>query len=242
LDLGQPPAEPAPAEATAAAPADGLPSPTGSGGATLGITVVPLTEEARTVYRVSAARRGAVIASIRPGSPADRSGLPIGGVIVSVDGRRIDSADDLVASIRAARPGQEVELTYYEGDRLSRKTVRLAPAAGIAPAAPPREGPLGYGTGPGTGSDRPLLSRVERTLDSLAGGARGLSTVYNPADMAALQARMQELAQQMQSLDERLKSIESKLGTAAAPATPAPSLPPSPTPGLGGLAPAGTNP
>jgi len=197
---------------------------------------VPLTEEARTAYRVTT-RRGALITSVRPGSPADRAGLPIGGVVVSIDTRRIDSADDLVAAIRGARAGQEIELTYYEGERLGRKTVKLAPTAvGTVPAAPPREGALGYGTGPGTGNDRPLLSRVERIVDGMS-QPRGLSTVYDPAVMAALQGRMMELSQQVQKLEERLKAIESKSGSAPGATTPTP-----PPPGLGGLAPAGTNP
>src|SRR5262245_6559228 len=56
LDLGQPPPEPATAETTPVAPADSFPSlPGAGGGATLGITVVPLTEDSRAAYRVSAA-------------------------------------------------------------------------------------------------------------------------------------------------------------------------------------------
>jgi PDZ domain-containing protein len=236
LDLGAPPAE-APAEPAFAAPADALPTPAPaiSGGASLGITVVALTEDLRAAYGLTV-RRGALITGLRPGSPAERAGLPIGGAVVAIDGRRIDSADDLVASVRAARPGQEVELTYYEGERLGRKTVRLA-AAGPAtavlqppPPPPAREGPLGL-SAPG-GNDRPLFSRVERMIDNVA-TPRGLSTVYNPADMAALQSRMAELIDQIRGLEERLKAIETKVSGAAAPSAP---------PFGAGLAPAGTNP
>ena len=240
LNLGPPPAD-QPPSTESPAPADNLPMPAaGAGGATLGITVVTLTEDARATYRVTA-RRGALITSVRQGSPADRAGLPIGGVVVSIDGRRIDSADDLVAAIRGARAGQEVELTYYEGDRLGRKTVKLAPAAvGIVPAMPPARAPAigglggmigGGGIGADATGDRPLLSRVERMVDSVT-QPRGPSTVFNPQDMAALQGRMLELTQQMQKLEQRLQAIESKLGTA-----------PAPAPGLGGgLSPPGTNP
>lgn len=92
----------------------------------LGVTVLPVTDEARLRYRLTV-RRGAVIDSLQPGSPADRYGLPIGGVIVAFDGRRIDSPDDLIESVANSRFGQAVELTYYDRDRLYRKTVRLAP-------------------------------------------------------------------------------------------------------------------
>lgn len=232
LDLGAPPSElpaddptaparPAadPSAETPAAPAEeGLPSPAESGGrASLGITVVSLTDEARAQYGLTV-RRGALITAVRPGSPADRAGLPIGSVVVAIDGRRIDTADDLVAAVRVSRPGQEVELSYYEGPRLSRKAVRLAPAAsGIvpatpsAPADPTEDRPLGLVPG---AADRPLLDRVEGIVDGLA-GRRGPSTVYDPSEMAALRDQVLMLQEKLQALEERLKQVEGKLGGAA---------------------------
>jgi hypothetical protein len=210
-DAGQPPAETPPAGASEL-PA---PAPAGGGGASLGITVVPLTDEARAAYGLTV-RRGALITGVRPGSPADRAGLPMGGVVVAVDGRRVDSADDLVGAIRAARAGQEVELTYYEGDRLSRKMVRLAPAGG---GVPPREGPLGSGFG-APGGDRNFLNQVEKIVDGLA-PPRGPSTVYNPRDLAALQARVTELTEQLKAMEARLRALEGKTsGTGAAASAP----------------------
>lgn len=201
-----------------------MPSPTpAGGGASLGITVVPLSDEARAAYGL-ASRRGALITQIRPGSPADRAGLPLGGLIVMADGRRIDSADDLVAFIRAARPGQEVELGYYQGDLLRRKSVRLGPTAvGVAPATPPVAGG-GLGLG---GPDRPVLNRLERVADSII-GSRGAPTVYDPSDMAALKTRVAELTEQVKALEERLKVLEGRGGGAA---------PPAPAPALGGFTP-----
>ena len=184
-----------------------------------------MTDEARAAYGL-AARRGALITQIRPGSPADRAGLPLNGLIVMVDGRRIDSADDLVAFIRAARPGQEVEMGYYEGDVLRRKTVRLGPTAvGFAPTTPPAVG--GGGPGIGLGGDRPVLNRLEKVADSII-GARGAPTVYDPSDMATLKARVAELTEQVKALEERLKTLEGRGGGAA---------PPAPAPALGGFTP-----
>lgn len=183
------------------------------GGATLGISVLNLTEQDRIANGLPV-RRGALITAVRPGSPADRAGLPIGGVVVAIDGRRVDSADDLVSSIRAAQPGQEIELTYYQGDRLARKSVTLAPAAGSAlsagPAAsmPPAARP---------GADRSLLGRVERMVDDAS--IPRLSTVYDPREMADLQQRVNQLAEQLQRIEARLKAIE---GQSAGPAAGAP--------------------
>ena len=106
---------------------------TGSGNASLGITVGQTGGS-------PARRRGAYISAVKPGSPAAIAGLPVGGVIVQVDGRSINSDDDLIAAIRAARPGQEIELTYYDGDRLGRKSVRLAEAGASPPSSTPGTG------------------------------------------------------------------------------------------------------
>jgi len=231
LDLGAPPAPGGIGETTTppagTAPVDPLPAVPAGSGASLGITVVPLSDEARAVYGL-AARRGALITQIRPGSPADRAGLPLGALIVMVDGRRIDSADDLVGFIRTARPGQEVEMGYYEGDMLRRKTVRLGPTAvGMAPGSPSAPPPAvsggGLGSVLGGGGDRPLLNRVEKMVDGIAGG-RG-PTVYDPSDMAALKARVAELTEQVKGLEERLKVLEGRGGAAP------------PAPALGGFTP-----
>jgi len=78
------------------------------------------------------------------------------------------------------------------------------------------------------------------------GRPSGLSTVYDPLVMAAMQSRIAELADQVKALDDRLRAIESKLGVTA-PASTNPASAPA-TPGFGtgilpattpGLAPAG---
>lgn len=211
----------------------------GPGSAALGITVVTLTDEARMTYGIPVAR-GALITGVRPGSPADQAGLPLGGVIVGIDGRRVDSSDDLVAAIRAARPGQAVELMYFEGNRLTRKEIRLAAASG--PTLPGV--PLGPGSGASTESgpprsvlggsgSRPLLGRVERMVEGLArpGGISpaGPSTVYDPLAMAELQQKVAELTAEVAALKDRLKALEERLGGQGGGASPVPGgAPPAP--------------
>ena len=48
--------------------------------------------------------------------------------VVAMDGQMISNSDDLVQAIRAAKPGSDTELSYYVGDKLARKSVKLAPA------------------------------------------------------------------------------------------------------------------
>lgn len=201
-------------EATVTPGTDSLPSPAaptaGGGGASLGITVVPLTPEAIAAYGL-VVRRGALITAIRPGSPADTAGLPLGAVVVTIDGRRIDTADELVGFVRAARPGQEVELGYMQGDRTLRKTVRLGPTAvGVVPSVPP-PAPGGFGLGGGG----PLINRAERMVENLGlgPGRGGISSVYDPSEMAMLKTRVGELTEQVKALKDRLDQLEGRAAT-----------------------------
>ncbi|MHB8970970.1 MAG: PDZ domain-containing protein [Pirellulaceae bacterium] len=141
----------------------------------LGITVADVTELTRRRFGVTV-NSGAVITQIRQGSPAARAGLPLGGVIVSVNGNRIKSANAIVEIIQAFRPGDEVELTYFEGERMGHKNVRLAPDAPTAAASPKS---VTSGVAPADRTDpplrlgrrrvpgRPLLEALERTLDAV---------------------------------------------------------------------------
>ena len=85
-----------------------------------------LSDELRVQYGIRpTVTRGAVIIKIRAGGPADTAGLPLGGVIVQINGVKVDNADDLINVVSSSRPGQEVEISYYTRERLTRKTVKL---------------------------------------------------------------------------------------------------------------------
>jgi hypothetical protein len=235
-------------------------SGSGTGGASLGITVEPFMGQDIAAPGVPV-RRGAVITNVRPGSPAELAGLSRGGVIVGIDGKLVTTSDDLVSVIRNARPGQDVELRFYVGETLSQKTVRLAaagastsaslagpeatprrPGASFPPGGPPVARPAVSPTdaAPSTAGSatRPLINRVERNPDNFrpptAGNDRfGPSTVYNPQDIAELRKSVAELTAAIGSLEERLKAIESRQGgSSSVPASPSGTQPPT-IPGSG---------
>jgi membrane-associated protease RseP (regulator of RpoE activity) len=195
-------------------PAGNPPGEAVSSRASLGISVVPLTEQSRATYGLQATR-GALIASVKPGGPADRAGLPVGGLIVAIDGTRIDSPDQVVDLVAAARPGQEMEVNYYRGNTLSRKTVRLGSAtfdanarpAGVAPAAPPAiGGVIGGGAG-----DRPIVRRIGEVVDQLARPAGG-TPAGQMEEINALKSQVELLQATVRSLEERLLRLENKAG------------------------------
>lgn len=190
-------------------PADPAPAIVENGRASLGVSVVSLTDQARLS---SGASRGAYVAAVRAGGPADRAGIPVGAVIVAIDGARVNTPDELVSYIAAARPGQDVELNFYRGGTLTRKTVRLAPTAVDGRAAPASNSPLGGIVG-GNLADRPILRRAEQVLDQLARPAGGVPA-GQMEDVANLRSQVELLQATVRSLEERLMKLEGKLGAA----------------------------
>jgi serine protease Do len=90
--------------------------------------------------------RGALVANVEPGGPAAAAGVQEGDVIVSFDGRAVDSAGALPAAVAAAKPGEEVAIEVWR-DRASRKlSVKLGGsevAEVVADAGGPARGRLG---------------------------------------------------------------------------------------------------
>ena len=73
---------------------------------------------------------GALVAQVTSGSPAAKAGLKAGDstgrgadVIVAVDGKTVNSADDVVNAVAGKQPGDTVELQYYRGQ--DKHTVRV---------------------------------------------------------------------------------------------------------------------
>jgi PDZ domain-containing protein len=142
-------------------------------------------------------------------------------VVVSIDGQLVQSADDLVEAISAARPGQEVELRYYHGDRLLTRAVRLAPAAarGVIPStrapqfdAPRPDSPRA--DAPRGPADRPLLRKFEDMVESLGPQSPPRttvgSTIIDPSVMAEMHADIKAMKEKLDALETRIKTLEDK--------------------------------
>ncbi|QZY28578.1 S1C family serine protease [Nocardioides coralli] len=68
---------------------------------------------------------GAVVGEVNGGSAAASAGLDAGDVITRVDDQRITDSSALVATIRAYRPGDEVEITFVRDGEEQSATVTL---------------------------------------------------------------------------------------------------------------------
>jgi S1-C subfamily serine protease len=81
--------------------------------------------------------KGALVQSVVPGGPAAKaglragntqtsSGLVIGGdLIVKVDGKAINTPDDVASAVSTLKPGDKVQVQFYRDDKLKTVTVTL---------------------------------------------------------------------------------------------------------------------
>ncbi len=106
----------------------------------IGATVYPLIPEFAKALGLKV-ERGAVIAEVVRGGPADQAGLRggtrqvlvgnsrilVGGdVIVEIAGKKVSSSDDLIRSIRDQRPGDQVSLRILREGKFQSVDVTLA--------------------------------------------------------------------------------------------------------------------
>lgn len=75
----------------------------------IGVQIQPVTAEIADSLGLKKAR-GALVAEVQPNSPASKSGLQSGDVIVSVNGQDIADARDLSKRIAAMQPGANITL------------------------------------------------------------------------------------------------------------------------------------
>jgi putative serine protease PepD len=68
---------------------------------------------------------GATVESIASGSPASKTDLKVGDLIVKVDGKPVTGSSDVVVAVRAHQPGENVTLTIRRGGKTIELTVGL---------------------------------------------------------------------------------------------------------------------
>jgi serine protease Do len=79
----------------------------------LGLTVANLTPDLRQQFNVPDRVKGAVIQSVRPGSPADDAGLAPGVVILGVNRHPVEDADSFVNQLHSEPAAKDVLLLVW---------------------------------------------------------------------------------------------------------------------------------
>jgi serine protease Do len=69
---------------------------------------------------------GVAISDVVAGSPAEQAGLKVGDTIISVDGKKVATGDELVAEIASRKPGSKTKLGYMRNGKPSDTSVTIA--------------------------------------------------------------------------------------------------------------------
>ncbi len=69
--------------------------------------------------------RGALVASVQPGQPADKAGLMDGDIIRSIDGKAVADRDELLRAVAAKKPGTAARVEVWRDGRTHTYTVML---------------------------------------------------------------------------------------------------------------------
>ncbi len=90
----------------------------------LGITPGPLTDRIATTLGLER-REGVVVLGVTDGSPASRSGLRPGDLIISLAGQKVESVEQLLGRVRSLEPDQEAEIVVFRQGQEQKLKVRL---------------------------------------------------------------------------------------------------------------------
>jgi len=104
--------------------ADASDSNGGSKSGKLGLAVADLSEEQRQQMHVPADVRGALIAQVRPESPAEDAGLQPGDVVLEVNRKPAGSAEQFVNLVHGSPEGKDVLLLVWSKGNASYRTLR----------------------------------------------------------------------------------------------------------------------
>ncbi len=118
----------------------------------LGIAIQDITPDLAKQFRVPAPPsggeyKGALIAQVNPGSPAEKAGLRPGDVVVAFQGKPVEDTQNLRNLVAESAPGSKVELTIIRDGKEQKlsATVGQLSAPPSAPGGPP-EGEGGEGS------------------------------------------------------------------------------------------------
>lgn len=107
----------------------------------LGVMVQPNTAAFARAYGVPTSE-GAIVADVRPGSPAQAVGLRRGDVIVSLGGKKVSDDKTLTLLVRSFTAGTKVKLEFYRRDKKMSVDVVLGDTSSNRAAKPEQRSSL----------------------------------------------------------------------------------------------------
>ena len=95
----------------------------------IGITIQNITPDLRKAFDLPKSTKGALIASVEANSSAEKAGLEVGDVIVSVNDKSVSSASQLRNSIGLVREGEKVSIKYLRDGKTRDVEVNVGKAS-----------------------------------------------------------------------------------------------------------------
>lgn len=81
-----------------------------------GLNIMTVDENFAKTYNLFA-NRGVIISQLTKNSPADRAGLAVGDIIVSIENNKISSYESFLSYIFEYRTGDTVEVKFIRGEK-----------------------------------------------------------------------------------------------------------------------------
>jgi serine protease Do len=163
----------------------------------IGVLIQPLTRDLAESFGLDMPR-GALVANVEPGGPADKAGIKSGDVLLSVNGREIAQSSELPRIIGGMQPGSRASFRVWSkgSTRELAITIGELPQDKVAAAAPAATEPGKLGL-----ALRPLTPEERRQV-----GADGV--VVEQASGAAAEAGIQSGDVILALNGERVGSVE----------------------------------
>ena len=90
----------------------------------LGVRIQNVTKEIAEIEKLGKAR-GALVASVAPGSPSDKGGIKDGDIILEFDGKKIDEMQELPLIVAQTKVGKVVKLKVWRNKKEIIRTITL---------------------------------------------------------------------------------------------------------------------
>jgi len=92
----------------------------------LGVSVSDLTPELAQGFRVAESTKGAVVQNVVPNAPGAKAGLQPGDIVVSLNGKPVETSSQLTRGVASVQPGGKVTLTVLRNGQKKDVQVTLA--------------------------------------------------------------------------------------------------------------------
>jgi serine protease Do len=79
----------------------------------MGVLIQPVTPELAQSFKLTGPPRGALVAAVTPGSPAERAGIKPGDIILELNGSAVSDSRELALKISMMAPGSPVKLQIF---------------------------------------------------------------------------------------------------------------------------------